>query len=110
MSRNIDLGKCGENFAAEVLESQGYSILERNFRCRLGEIDLIAEKNGELCFVEVKTRNSDAFGRPSEAVTRDKQKRIKRTAAFYMQSCRMNQRYISFQVIEILLNQIEHAF
>lgn len=78
--------------------------MARNFRCRLGEIDIIAQKDGILSFIEVKTRISQKYGRPSEAVTVSKQKRIYRCAEFYMQvkgiiHCMP---VLSFDVIEIL--------
>lgn len=109
--RNYDLGKLGEDFAAGILEDRGFRILERNYRCPFGEIDIIAEKAGELIFVEVKTRATLRFGRPAEAVTQQKQRRIRRAAGFYMQRERCaGCAGVSFQVIEILYNTIENAF
>lgn len=110
MSDKLHLGKHGEDFAAAILAEQGYTITERNYRCKIGEIDIIAEKEDELCFVEVKTRRSERFGRPAEAVNGEKQKQLRRVASWYMQSCGYPQPYISFQVIEVLFHQIEHAF
>ncbi|HEY7419023.1 MAG TPA: YraN family protein [Ktedonobacteraceae bacterium] len=79
------LGRTGERLAAEELSRRGYRILERNFRCRYGEIDLVAEQQGELVFVEVKTRRGDAWGRPEEAVTLQKQQKIVRAALCYLE-------------------------
>lgn len=79
-----ELGEKGENLAAQFLEGKGYFILEHNFRCPLGEIDLIAKKDGELIFVEVKTRKSQSFGTPAEAVDRWKEKRLIKCAQFYV--------------------------
>ena len=73
-----------ETQAAVFLEKQGYQILERNFRCPAGEIDLIAEEGGYLCFVEVKYRSERETGTPEEAVDAKKQKRISRAALFYL--------------------------
>ena len=64
----FDLGRCGEDFAVRLLELDGYEILARNFRCKEGEIDIVASRCGDLAFTEVKTRRTAAFGRPSEAL------------------------------------------
>ena len=78
------LGNLGEDYACEVLESLGYELLERNFRSRFGEIDIIAKKEQYLCFVEVKTRGEHAMGRPAAAVTRSKQEKILKTSQYYI--------------------------
>src|SRR2546428_6795733 len=74
------LGEEGERAAARFLEARGYRILERNYRTRRGEIDLIAEDGRMLVFVEVKVRLDDRFGGPAAAITRAKQARIARLA------------------------------
>lgn len=78
------LGQTGERLAAEQLVRSGYCIRERNFRCRYGEIDLIAEHQLDLVFVEVKTRRGTAHGLPEEAVDRRKQKKILQVASYYL--------------------------
>ncbi len=78
------LGGEYEDAAAEYLISRGYTILERNYRNRFGEIDLIARKGGWLCFVEVKYRSSTHFGWSSEAVNRKKQQTIWKLAKYYI--------------------------
>lgn len=78
------IGTVYENMAADYLTEQGYQIIERNFCCRTGEIDLIAREGECLCFVEVKYRTSGAFGSPLEAVNGHKQKKIIKTAVYYM--------------------------
>lgn len=78
------LGKTGERLAAEHLSARGYRILERNFRCTYGEIDLIAEHEQDLVFVEVKTRRGIAYGLPEEAVTLRKQRKIVQVATYYL--------------------------
>ena len=78
------LGGEYEKLAAEYLKAQGYDILEQNYRCRSGEIDLIAWDGDILCFVEVKTRTNLQMGLPREYVTPAKQRRIKKTALFYL--------------------------
>lgn len=84
MVNNKLLGARGEDIAARYLAARGYRIRERNFRCRLGEIDLVAEDGGVLVFVEVKARRSGRFGLPQEAVTPLKQARLRRLAQYYL--------------------------
>ena len=77
-----EIGKKYEAQAAEFLEKQGYLILERNFQCRQGEIDLIGKEGEYLCFIEVKYRKSANYGTPLEAVTKAKQRKISKTALY----------------------------
>ena len=78
------IGRAGEEAAVRYLEQQGYTILERNFRLRTGEVDIIARDREYLVFIEVKTRTNNAFGSPFEAVDQSKQQRIARTALAYL--------------------------
>lgn len=78
------LGTEYENVAAEYLQSQGYEIIERNFRCRSGEIDLIAREGESLCFVEVKYRAGSTCGSPMDAVGSRKQRQILKVAKYYL--------------------------
>ena len=80
------LGDRGEEVAARHLTAKGLQILERGFRARCGEIDIIAREGEELVFVEVKTRSSTGCGDPLEAVTEAKRRRILRAASLYLQS------------------------
>ncbi len=96
-----DLGRAGEELAAQYLTQMGAEILERNYTIRGGEIDLIAEMDGILHFVEVKTRSTVAFGRGAEAVTRTKQRLISRTALYYLKQHHALDRVCRFDVIEI---------
>jgi putative endonuclease len=75
------LGKAGEKLAAEHLLAEGFQIVERNWRCPRGEIDIIATKGDVLVFVEVKTRSSLRFGHPLEAITAQKLARLRQLAA-----------------------------
>ncbi len=84
MNRKLSLGKRGEEIAAKFLRKKGMKILERNFRTPYGEIDIIATKKGKLHFVEVKTRRSEKFGKPFEAVNSAKLSHIKNSALFYL--------------------------
>jgi len=79
------LGAFGERLAAAHLEAKGYRIRARNFRCREGEIDIVAEDGDCLVFVEVRTRRGDAFGTPAESVTVAKERRLLTVARAYLQ-------------------------
>lgn len=81
MAAKDALGRRGEAIAAEHLQANGLTIVDRNWRCQQGEIDLIARDGRELVFVEVKTRSSVAFGHPLEAVTAVKLARLRRLAS-----------------------------
>jgi putative endonuclease len=82
--RNALLGGFGEARAAARYEANGYAVLERNWRCPAGEIDLICARGGTLVVCEVKTRSGSARGHPLEAVTPPKQRRLRRLAAAYL--------------------------
>lgn len=112
MDRRV-LGQIGENTAADVLRAKGYRILRQNYRCSYGEIDIIAERAGELSFVEVKTRQNFHFGRPCEAITEEKKSHIRKAARCYLDEMKQkgyHPRRYDFQVVEIVVQQIEHAF
>lgn len=83
MSNHRAVGTAYEKKAAQYLETLGYRILEQNFRCRTGEIDLIAKESGYLVFIEVKYRTGTQMGEPQEAVGCRKQQKICRTASYY---------------------------
>jgi len=85
VSRNQDVGQWGERTAADYLAEHGYNILARNVRTSYGEIDLIAEKDGLLIFIEVKTRTSQVYGPPEIAVTARKQQHMQLCAEEYAQ-------------------------
>lgn len=97
-----------ENLVAEYLKTQGYEILEKNYRCRIGEIDLIAKEGETLVFVEVKYRRDDKMGDPKEAVNQKKQKKISMTASYYlMRECGRMDIPCRFDVAAVLGDQIE---
>lgn len=79
-----DIGNSGEIRAAKFLEGLGYRIIDRNWHCRFGEIDLVALKGDAVVFVEVKTRANRVFGLPEEAVTQRKLRHIRKTIDFYV--------------------------
>ncbi len=95
------IGQAGEEAAARYLEQQGYIILERNFRLRLGEVDIIARDGEYLVFVEVKTRRTKKFGSPFEAVDVRKQQQIAKVAAAYVQGQEIP---VRFDVVAVYLN------
>lgn len=106
-------GAAGEERAAAWYEAAGYEILARNWRCRDGEIDLIAADRACLVFCEVKSRASAAFGLPAEAVTPAKQERLRRLAARWLEQAGRRPREVRFDVAAILgddLEIIEGAF
>lgn len=78
------LGRTGERLAAEALLSKGYCILERNFRCRQGEIDIVAEDEQDIIFVEVKARRGVSYGLPEDAVTMRKRRKLIEVASYYL--------------------------
>ena len=80
----LQLGKWGEEQVADRLRRQGWRIAARNFRCRLGELDIIAENGVYLAFVEVKLRKNGRYGSACEAVTPSKQRKLRLTAQFYL--------------------------
>ena len=113
------LGQIAENHACRFLQARGYRIRERNWRCRFGEVDLIADHGEDLVLVEVKSRRSEDFGRPADAVNFAKRRKLSRLADFYVQTHHLTEVNCRFDVIELLLaprnrveqvNLIEDAF
>jgi len=105
MGRNQDLGIRGEDLAAEFLESTGMVVLERNWRTRYGEIDLIAQDGAVLVFVEVKTRSGLGYGTPAEAVTHRKAERIRRLAGMWLAAQTRRWSHIRVDVVTVLLRR-----
>ena len=99
-------GMYGEDFACKYLEKNNYSILERNFHCYQGEIDIIAKDNlkNELVFIEVKTRTNLNYGYPIESVTINKQNHLFKACNYYLYKNNINNVFIRVDVIEIFLN------
>ena len=106
-------GKIGEARAFNYLKENNYKILIINYKCKLGEIDIIAQKDDVLVFVEVKARTTLKFGLPRESVTAYKQHKIKMVASYYLQKTKQFNKVCRFDVIEILgdkINHIQNAF
>ena len=112
------LGKSGEEKAAGFLEKKGYAILVKNYRCKVGEIDIIARDGEMLVFIEVKTRSGLDYGFPAEAVTPRKQRQICRTAQWYLAEQQLFGVPARFDVIAVLgagpagdrIEHIDNAF
>ena len=81
------LGERGEDFASRYLKKKGYKVIARNYKTRLGEIDIIAEQDNVVVFVEVKTRSNISFGYPFEAVNQKKRQKLKKVALLYLKKC-----------------------
>ncbi len=102
------LGAAGEAAAARWYEQRGYEVLDRNWRCREGELDLVVRTEKVLVFCEVKTRTTDRFGSPVEAVTRGKQVRLRRLAAQWLASDSSDRPpEIRFDVASVLAGRLE---
>ena len=99
----LELGKEGENAACQYLERREYEIVKRNFKCKSGEIDIIAKYKNELVFIEVKTRCSKQYGEAREAVTEIKKKHIKKATEFYIHTNQLESCYLRFDVMELYL-------
>lgn len=99
-----DFGSWGEDIAAKFLRKKGYRIIERNFRCKKGEIDIVASEGDSLVFVEVKTRSTTKFGEPEEAVNPDKMHHLHRTAYIYLRKNKLRPGEITvrFDVVSIV--------
>ena len=103
----MKLGCWGENIAEKYLKKKGYVIVARNFRCKLGEIDIIALDGKELVFIEVKTRQNQNYGLPCEAITASKIKHLRRTAAYYTALYSADRIDARLDVIEILTKETQ---
>ena len=88
--KNKEVGDRGEEIACDFLTERGFRILERNFSGAGGEVDIVAEKDGEVHFIEVKARSHESHGSPLEAVTEGKQDRIRRAARLWLATPRDN--------------------
>ena len=99
------LGELGEKMAREYLKKKGYHILETNFRCREGEIDIVAQDKDYLVFVEVRTRTGSDFGTPEESLTVTKKERLVSLALAYLQTHRDLPSLFRFDVVAVELDQ-----
>ncbi|MFM5952484.1 MAG: YraN family protein [Micrococcales bacterium] len=111
-NRRHVLGLYGEKLAGNYLQSLGYEVLERNWRCPLGEIDLIARDDTKYVFVEVKTRNGAGFGHPLEAITEVKLSRLRRLVSEWCRSRQLSGIDVRIDAVSVLIDsgrvQLEH--
>ncbi len=101
------LGARGEDLAARHYAADGYRVVARNWRCRDGELDLVLRRADTLVFAEVKTRTSDRFGHPAEAVTPAKQRRIRRLAQRYLAESGERAPVLRFDVVAVLGGRVD---
>jgi putative endonuclease len=99
-----ELGKRGENLALRFLKKRGYRIIEQNYVCKMGEMDLIAKEKDTLVFIEVKTRTSTTFGPPQLAVTSSKQRQLSKVALYFLKEKKLEDVKARFDVVAILLS------
>ena len=114
-----EVGAKGEKLAVKFLKRKGYKIVQRNYTCKLGEIDIVARQDGTVIFVEVKTRRTQEFGPPQSAITAAKKKQISRVALWYVKEKKFMDQSCRFDVIGITFSpesrkprveHIENAF
>ncbi len=108
MSNLKEVGKKGEKAAELFLRKRGYKIIERNFRTPFGELDLIVRDDNVLIFVEVKTRSSEKFGLPEDAITYKKRLHIVRSAFFYLKKYGLMDCLYRFDIITVMPSGIRH--
>jgi putative endonuclease len=102
-----ELGKKGEEVALRFLKKRGYRIIEQNYVCKMGEMDLIAKEKDTLAFIEVKTRTSTAFGPPQLAVNSSKQRQLSKVALYFLKEKKLEDVKARFDVVAIILGQNE---
>lgn len=108
---NRELGRIGEDLAENYLKHSGFRILNRNYRCKAGEIDIVALKGSSLHFIEVKTRQGDLFGHPAEAITPKKIGRMRAASRHYLAVMENRGRrfaQVQFDAMEVEINYIEN--
>ncbi len=103
--RRKQLGQEGEHLAEAFLLKKGYRIIERNYRTPLGELDLIAEQNRVICFIEVKTREDSRYGLPQESITPRKQRKLTKSALVYLKEHHLLEREARFDIVAICPNK-----
>ena len=106
MAQHFDLGKQGERIALQYLINKGYIIHEKNWRYGKIEVDLIAEKDERIVFIEVKTRSTDFFGEPEEAVDKGKEQQLINGAQIFINRHQLEEE-VRFDIISIILNTEE---
>ncbi len=105
---HIETGKHGEKIACKFLKKNKYKILEKNYKNKIGEIDIIAIDQDTLVFVEVKTKTTEIFGLPREMVDEQKQHKIEQVATVYLMKKRLFNCKLRFDVVEVIDKQVHH--
>lgn len=100
-----ELGRIGENIIADYITKLGYKVVERNFKCNQGEIDIIAKDKEELVFIEVKTRTDISYGEASEAVTNTKKRHLINSIKYYIYKQKLENQPIRIDVAEVYINK-----
>jgi putative endonuclease len=98
-----ELGKKGEELALRFLKKNGYRVIEKNYVCKMGEMDIIAKEKDTLVFIEVKTRTSNTFGPPQLAVNPKKQSQMSKVALYFLKEKKLEDVKARFDVVAILL-------
>ncbi len=101
MNQRQAFGKAGEDLAVRYLKKKGYKVIQQNYTCPLGEIDIIARQKKTIVFVEVKTRRSLSFGSAKLAITPHKQRKISMTALYYLKSSQQMDQDARFDVVTV---------
>lgn len=109
MDKRKETGQFGEDLAAKYLKKKGYELVERNWRTRAGEIDIIAKKNAVIYFVEVRTKSTEEFGSPLESITPRKQAQIKKMALLWLQA-HGGEQECEFMIASVYKNTCELSF
>jgi putative endonuclease len=103
------VGRYGERVAARYLADTGLQILDRNWRCAAGELDLVARDGPVVVFAEVKTRSSEAYGSPAEAVSAGKAERLQRLAVLWLEAHGLTMAEVRFDVVSVLRRRVGAA-
>jgi len=103
--QHLYLGKSGEEAAVGLLKENGYKVLSRNYKSKLGEIDIVARDKDTVCFIEVKTRLSERFGLPQESVTATKQRQISKIALGFLKEKNLLACKARFDVVSVIYSR-----
>ena len=103
--QNLYLGKIGEEAAVGLLKDNGYKILQKNYKTKLGEIDIIAKDKDTICFIEVKARQTDRFGLPCEAISKFKQRQISKAALIFLKGKNILDKKARFDIVSIIYSE-----
>ncbi len=107
--RRRQVGLAGEKAARAYLEENGYQIIEANYQCPLGEIDIVARENKTIVIVEVRTRTSLSFGGPEESITAEKSHRLQRLALYYLKSVYKHEMPCRIDLVAVMLHKENHS-